>query len=155
MNELNLTIKPGEQPPTRDYIESRHRALTSRWRVAKYITNGSACFALAGLAALTLGHVQDGPAHAVAQMAYGFGLVGALLGRQFVRTAQERCAEVSLAGEGLLGEASALASASETAREYMANVRAQGRRLTLAEVKALRDLAARTPVEVSQAALYG
>jgi hypothetical protein len=56
-----------------------------------------------------------------------------------MRTAEMHRAEVNLAGDGLLGETAALANDFETAREYMAGVRAQGRQIAVAEVSSLRE----------------
>lgn len=155
MKKLQLSIVAGEPPPHQSFIAQMDSELKSLTRKISGFCTGAAIVGLIGLAGLEFKWTSSAMWHGAMTLAYATGLAAFLIGRAYQNVINQRIREISPINDSLLAEAATLANASTTASEYVAALRLQKRELTLIELMALRDLAARTPVNQARAALYG
>lgn len=155
MKKLNLTITPGELPPSPESVEGLRSALSSLKVKVSAICTASMGLTLVGFIGLQWVPVKTALGDTLSGLAFVAGLLGFLVGREYEKVIGRRLAEASPIPDSLLAEAAALGKASPAAQAYLDGLRAQKREMTLAEMNALKKLLAATPTEVAREALYG
>jgi hypothetical protein len=115
----------------------------------------AACLALLGFFALEIKWIGAATGETLPKVFFAVGLGAFFIAREYLNVVSRRIAEFSPIDDALLPEAATLANGSPIARDYVDQLRQQGRGLILAELRALRTAAANTPVDVARKSLYG